>query len=173
MSAPTQARPIALDRGDVLRIRDGGGITLRPQSGVLWVTEEAHGDDRIVAPGDVCRLEGMGLALVYAHRAARVAIDVPATAERVPDLRVAVHGGDVSRPVALDAPAGARGLLARLRVWWRGLREASVARSSRPVAVGGYAEHDLFVSSRRRRGGAGTVDLDPRDPMRRSFFPYP
>jgi hypothetical protein len=172
MNALTQARPIALARGDVLRIRDGGGITLRPQSGVLWITEEAHGDDRIVAPGDVCRLEGMGLALVYAHRASRVAIDVPATAERVPDLRVAVHGADVSRPVALEAPAGARGLLARLRVAWRELREASAARSLGPVAVGGYAEHDLFVSSRRRRGAGGAVDVDPRDPMRRFFFPY-
>ena len=62
MTTLAKARPIALDRGDVLRIRDGGGITLRPQSGVLWVTEEARGDDRIIAPGDACRLEGMGLA---------------------------------------------------------------------------------------------------------------
>ena len=170
MTTTTLARPIALDRGDVLRIRDGGGLTLRPQSGVLWVTEETYGDDRIVAPGDVCRLEGMGLALVYAHRAARVAIDVPSTMERIPELRVAVHGGDASRPVAIDAPAP--GLLARLRAWWRGVREASAQSVLAPAAVGGHAEHDLYVSSRRRRGAAKRFGVDVRDPLHRFFFPY-
>jgi hypothetical protein len=171
MTTTTLARPIALDRGDVLRIRDGGGLTLRPQSGVLWVTEETFGDDRIVAPGDVCRLEGMGLALVYAHRASRIAIEVPATMERVPDLRVAVHGGDTSRPVALDAPV-APGPLARLRAWWRSVREASAHRALASAAAGGYAEHDLYVSSRRRRGASDRADAHPRDLLNRVFFPY-
>jgi len=172
MSTPTLARPVALDRGDVLRIRDGGGLTLRPQSGVLWVTEEKFGDDRVITPGDVCRLEGMGLALVYAHRASKVAIDIPATLDRVPDVRIAVHGGDVSRPVALDAPAATPGPLARLWAWWRRGREARAQRLLPAAAVGGYAEHDLHVSSRRRRGAASRFGIDPCDPLQSASFPY-
>jgi len=170
MTTTTLARPIALDRGDVLRIRDGGGLTLRPQSGVLWVTEEKFGDDRVITPGDVCRLEGMGLALVYAHRASKVAIDLPEALERVPDVRIAMHGGDQSRPVALDAPAATPTLFARLAAWWRNLRE--VRPLPRLAAVGGYAEHDLYVSSRRRRSLSARVAVDPRDALYRSFFPY-
>jgi len=171
MTTTTQARPIALDRGDVLRIRGGGGLTLRPQSGVLWVTEEKFGDDRVIAPGDVCRLEGMGLALVYAHRASKVAIDVPAPLDRVPDVRIATHGGDESRPVALDAPAATPGLFARLRAWWQRGREAPARRSLPSAAIGGYAEHDLYVSSRRRRGGTH-FGIDPCDPLHAASHPY-
>jgi len=172
MTTTTLARPIALDRGDVLRIRDGGGLTLRPQSGVLWVTEERFGDDRVITPGDVCRLEGMGLALVYAHRASRVAIDIPATLDRVPDVRIAVHGADVSRPVALDAPAATPGFLARLRAWWLRSREARAQRLLPAAAIGGYAEHDLHVSSRRRRGGSSRFDIDPYGPLHGASLPY-
>ena len=172
MTTTTLARPIALDRGDVLRIRDGGGLTLRPQSGVLWVTEEKFGDDRVIAPGDVCRLEGMGLALVYAHRASKVEIDLPETLDRVPDVRVAIHGGDVSRPVALNAPAAAPGLLARLSAWWRRVREASERTLVPSTPVGGYAEHDLYVSSRRRRGLAERFRVDPRDALHRALLPH-
>jgi hypothetical protein len=172
MSTTTLARPVALDRGDVLRIRGGGGLTLRPQSGVLWVTEEKFGDDRVIAPGDVCRLEGMGLALVYAHRASKVAIDIPDTLDRVPDVRVAIHGGDVSRPVALDAPAATPGVLARLQAWWRHGRQARAWQLLPSAAVGGYAEHDLYVSSRRRRGASSRFDFDPRDPLHGASLPY-
>ena len=171
MTTTTQARPIALDRGDVLRIRGGGGLTLRPQSGVLWVTEERSGDDRIITTGDVCRLEGMGLALVYAHRASTVAIDVPATLDRVPDVRIAMHGGDDSRPVALHAPAATPGLLARLWAWLQRGREARARRFLPAAAIGGYAEHDLYVSSRRRRG-APRFDIDPCDPLHSTSLPH-
>jgi hypothetical protein len=172
MTTTTLARPIALDRGDVLRIRGGGGLTLRPQSGVLWVTEEKFGDDRVIAPGDVCRLEGMGLALVYAHRASKVAIDLPGTLDRVPDVRIAMHGGDQSRPVALDAPAATPGLFARLWAWWLRGREARARRLLPSSVRGGYAEHDLYVSSRRRRGVASRFDIDARDPLGRAYLPY-
>ena len=70
MTSTTLARPVAMNRGDVLRIRDGAGLTLRPESGVLWVTEEKHGDDRVIAssgddnikggPGDDRLFGGLG-----------------------------------------------------------------------------------------------------------------
>jgi hypothetical protein len=170
MSTPTLARPVALDRGDVLRIRDGGGLTLRPESGVLWVTEEKHGDDRVIAPGDVCRLEGMGLALVYAHRASRVVIDARGL-DRVPDVRIAAHGADASRPVRL-ARGKAAGLAHAVVAAWRVLRRALARARTGAVADERLLEHDLYYSSRRRRGVAERFDVVPRDPLHRAFLPY-
>jgi len=170
MTMHAVSRPVALARGDVLRIRDGAGLTLRPESGVLWVTEERSPDDRVVAPGDMCRLEGMGLALVYAHRHSRVVIGVPATLERTPDVRLALHGADEARPVSLDAPAPA-GLAGKVRALWQRLSRRRRSASLPSGAVGGHFEHDTMLSSRRPRGASGRVDVDPRDPLYRSWVP--
>ena len=170
MTTTTLARPVALDRGDVLRIRDGGGLTLRPESGVLWVTEEKFGDDRVIAPGDVCRLEGMGLALVYAHRASRVVIEAPDGLERRPDVRIAMHGSDASKPVRLERVRPAR-ILRELAAAWRRLQHAFRRARLQPAAVGGHLEHDLYYTSRRRRGTAERFHVDPRDPLYRAYLP--
>jgi hypothetical protein len=84
---------------------------------------------------------------------------------------VAVHGGDASRPVQLDAPV-APGPLARLRAWWRSVREASAHPALASAATGGFAEHDLYVSSRRRRGTAERRGADPRDALQRLCIPH-
>lgn len=170
MTTITLSRPVRLDRGDVLRIRDGGGLTVRPTSGVLWVTEERSRDDLVVGPGDACRLEGMGLALVYAQRAARVVIDAPARLARRADVRLAVHGSDDARAIPLTPPR--RGLVARLRALWRHLRRARPGAHAADVPVGGHYEHDLFLSSRRVR-----LDVEPRiesarGTLDRHLFPY-
>ena len=172
MTTATLARPVALDRGDVLRIRDGSGLSLRPESGVLWVTEEKLGDDRVIAPGDVCRLEGMGLALVYAHRASRVVIEAPRDLAHTPDVRIAAHGADASRPVRLDRPAKRTGLAAAIAALLRRLRRALRGADRREVAVGGHLEHDLHYSSRRRRGRAERFEPDPYAALRRTYAPY-
>jgi hypothetical protein len=163
-------RPVALARGDVLRIRDGGGLMLRPTSGVLWVTEERNPDDRVIAPGDVCRLEGMGLALVYAHRNSRIVIDVPPSIERLPDVRLALHGADEARRVPLDLPVPT-GLVGKVRALWRRIGRDSERSSAPEAAVGGRYEHDAFLSSRRKRGVAERFDADERDPLHRPWVP--
>lgn len=172
MATTTLARPVALARGDVLRIRDGSGLTLRPESGVLWVTEEKLGDDRVIAPGDACRLEGMGLALVYAHRASRVVIEGPRALAGTAEVRIATHGDDASRRVRLDRPARRTGVAALVGAILRAVRRALRGRPAHDAAVGGYLEHDLNYSSRRRRGAAGRVALDPRAALMREHVPY-
>ena len=172
MTTEALVRPVALDRGDVLRIRDGGGLTLRPVSGVLWVTEEKHGDDRVIAPGDECRLEGMGLALVFAHRASRVVIEAPRGLGRIPDLRIAAHGADASRKVRLVSREKSAALVRTIVAGGRRLHRA-FRGARRPVGeIGGRLEHDLHYTSRRRRGLAERFDIDRRDPLFRAHLPY-
>lgn len=171
MTPDTLSRLVALYRGDVLRIRDGRGITVRPTSGVLWVTEEKCPGDAIIAPGDVCRLEGNGLALVYAHHASRVVIDVPATVARMPDVRLALHGSDDARVIRF-APPRRRGLAATLRAL--GMRALRAYRRPQPTEapVGGYHAHDMFLSSRRVRGVAAPRTVTPGGPFDRHLIPY-
>jgi hypothetical protein len=170
MTPRTLSRPVALDRGDVLRIRHGRGVTVRPESGVLWVTEERMPGDVFVAPGALCRLEGMGLALLYAHRASRVVIDVPANAHWMLDVRLAMHGADDASPIRF-APRR-RGLTDGLRALWRRLlrvREGMLIA----VPVGGFDEHDRFLSSRRVRGDERERVSSPGGAFDRLLMPYP
>jgi DUF2917 family protein len=76
-SATSVQRTVALDRGNLLRIYDGEGMRLTPASGVLWITEEQSANDTVLLPGDTHQLEMPGLALVHAHRAARVVMELP------------------------------------------------------------------------------------------------
>jgi hypothetical protein len=169
MTPRTLSRPVALDRGDVLRIRHGRSVTVRPESGVLWVTEERMPGDVFVGPGEMCRLEGMGLALLYAHRASRVVIDVPANANRKLDVRLAVHGADDARPIRFALRR--RGLTSALRALWR--RLLRVRESIRgAVPVGGFYEHDRFLSSRRVRGGERERVSAPGGAFDRLLMPY-
>jgi hypothetical protein len=174
MTTQLLSRSVRLDRGDVLRIRDGRGVTLRPSSGVLWVTEERSRDDRVVTPGFSCRLEGGGLALAYAHQASSVVLEVQAGAGALPDVRVAAEGADASRAIRFRIPRGAIAkLAARVSALWQRWRRSRERAARATVPVGGYAEHDRFLSSRRRRG---TADRSPRpacDAMTsRAFLPY-
>jgi len=77
-SATSLRKTLALDRHKLLRIYDGEGMRLTPASGVVWITEEESANDTILLPGDSYQLEKPGLALVHAHRAARVMMEVPA-----------------------------------------------------------------------------------------------
>ena len=81
-------RPVALDRGDLLRIRNGRGTRVRATHGVLWITEEYSAEDHVLLPGDSLTLAQTGMAIVLAHRPARVVIEVPVgvTAPRAVEL---------------------------------------------------------------------------------------
>ena len=74
---PWIVKPIALDRGNLLRILNGRGTRIRVASGVLWVTEENNPDDHVLLPGDAIDLAEKGTAIALAHRPARVVIEVP------------------------------------------------------------------------------------------------
>lgn len=80
--------PVALDRGDLLRVRNGGGARVRATDGVLWITEEGSADDHVLLPGDFLDLAPTATATVLAHRPARVVVEVPAgvTPPRAVDL---------------------------------------------------------------------------------------
>lgn len=171
MTHHTLSRLVALDRGDVLRIRDGRGTTVRPTSGVLWVTEEKCPGDAIIAPGDVCQLEGNGLALVYAHHASRVVIDVPAAAARMPDVGLATHGSDDARAIRFPSPRR-RGMVATLRTLLRRALRAYRRPRRADAPVGGYHEHDMFLSSRRARRVAAARADSLGGPFDRHLIPY-
>ncbi len=102
--APTIARLVALDRGDVLRIKNGRGTRVRATDGVLWITEENSPDDHVLLPGGSLELAQTGLAVVLAHRAARVVVEVPAgvTPPRAVDLTLG--RGQRGMRIALGEP---------------------------------------------------------------------
>jgi hypothetical protein len=57
---------LRLDRGQILRLRDGMGSTLCAVEGSLWITEENLSRDIVLEPGGCYRLRQPGLAVVHA-----------------------------------------------------------------------------------------------------------
>jgi hypothetical protein len=128
-------KPIALDRDNLLRIYDGAGLRLTPASGVLWITEEQSANDTVLLPGDTHRLDRPGLAVVQAHRPARVLIELPAGAAAPRRVDFALALGGPGRRVAFPT---------RGRTWIDGwvrataiaLRKAYAALARRRKTVG-------------------------------------
>ena len=85
-------RYIQLDRGDMLRILDGRGTQLTSASGVLWITEEGSADDNVLLPGTSHRIENAGMALVSAHRNARVVLGVSRRSIAAAPRRTCLNG---------------------------------------------------------------------------------
>ena len=94
-------KPLALDRGNVLRIRDGRGTRLRVTSGVLWVTEENSPADHVLLPGDTFDLCQAGIAIALAHRVARVVLEVPAGVASPRIVEMALTDGGSGTRIAL------------------------------------------------------------------------
>ena len=65
---------LRLARGQTLRVNDGAGSTICAREGVLWITEEASGNDVLLGPGQCFRLERPGLTLVQAFKDASVSL---------------------------------------------------------------------------------------------------
>ena len=91
---------IDLDRGNVLRIRDGRGLQLTAASGVLWIAEERSVNDTVLQPGDTHRIGNGGVAMVLAHRGARVVMEVPAGTPLPRRVELAPTEGSPGRVVA-------------------------------------------------------------------------
>jgi len=97
-------KPVALDRGNVLRIRDGRGTRLHLVSGVLWVTEEKSPSDHVLLPGDVVDLCQGGTAIASAHRVSRVVLEVPAGVAPPRMVEMAFADGESGERIALAVP---------------------------------------------------------------------
>jgi len=103
-SASPVVKPIALDRGNVLRIRNGAGTRIRASSGVLWITEENSPEDHVLLPDDALMLTQAGLAIVLAHRPARVVLEVPPGGVAPSAVEMALADGEPGRRIALAKP---------------------------------------------------------------------
>jgi len=73
---PSVLKPIALDRGSFLRIRNGRGTRIRVTGGMLWATEENGPEDHMLSRGEMIDLSRQGIAIVFAERPARVVIEL-------------------------------------------------------------------------------------------------
>ena len=104
-SSPSTVNTIALDRGNVLRIQHGAGTRIRASSGVLWITEENNPKDHVLLPGDAIALSQNGLAIVLAHRRARVVLEVPSDGEPPRTVEMALADGEPGTHIALAGPA--------------------------------------------------------------------
>jgi len=125
---------IALDRANVVRIRNGRGTRVRAVSGVLWVTEEYSLADHILLPGDAIELAQRGTAILLAHRPARIVLEVPAGVRPPDDVEAALADGEPGTRIALGRPGpvglvGVAGQLAAI------VREAWMSARTRAAAV--------------------------------------
>jgi hypothetical protein len=96
---------IALDRGNVLRIQHGAGTRVLASSGVLWITEENSPEDHVLLPGDALALSQNGLAVVLAHRPARVVLSVSPDGEPPSTVEMALADGEPGTRITLAGPA--------------------------------------------------------------------
>jgi Protein of unknown function (DUF2917) len=97
-------RPVALDRGNVLRIKNGRGTRVRAASGVLWITEENSPEDHSLLQGDAIDLTQKGTAIVFAHRPARVILELPRGVVPPGAVEMALADGEPGRSIALATP---------------------------------------------------------------------
>lgn len=102
---PSIVKPIALDRANLLRIRNGRGTRIHVASGVLWVTEENSLADHTLRPGDFIDLTHKGTAIVFAHRPSRIVIEVPPGVALPRTVEMVLAEGERGRRIALTVPA--------------------------------------------------------------------
>jgi hypothetical protein len=57
---------LRLTRGQTLKVVDGAGSTIRAHAGTVWITEENHARDVVLAAGSWYRLQQAGVAIVEA-----------------------------------------------------------------------------------------------------------
>ena len=101
---PSIVKPIALDRGNLLRILNGRGTRIRVASGVLWVTEENNPEDHVLLPGAAIDLAKKGTAIALAHRTARIVIEVPDGVAPPRRVEMALADGERGQRIALAVP---------------------------------------------------------------------
>jgi hypothetical protein len=57
---------LRLERGQLLKVRDGAGSTVCALEGAVWITEQNQRRDVVLAPGRCYRLREPGVAIVHA-----------------------------------------------------------------------------------------------------------
>ncbi len=183
-AAGTTCRSIALDRGNVLRIRDGRGLRVTPATGVLWITEENSTTDTVLLPGQTHRIAHPGLALVLAHRTSLVLLEVAAGAAPPRRVDFAYADGAPGRRVGFGTPRrlSLRALARAVRGLIRNalsVNFASVKQRREVPPSGGRLEHDMVHSTRLVRrtrrvlGAQAPLPSNARAAISRDlFFPY-
>ncbi len=66
---------LRLGRGQVLKVVDGAGSTIRAGTGTVWVTEQDRSDDVILEAGASYRLRQPGIAVIEALSEASLSLD--------------------------------------------------------------------------------------------------
>jgi hypothetical protein len=67
MNHQTHLKTLDLASGDLLRLPDARGTTLRVTRGTLWITQDRDVNDIVLAAGDTWTIERDGLTLVEAQ----------------------------------------------------------------------------------------------------------
>lgn len=93
-------KTLDLGRGNVLRVFGGRELHVAAISGVLWITEENCLQDTVLQPGESYRIAHDGLALILAHRGARVLLQMARGAPLPSRIDIARADGEMGRPVA-------------------------------------------------------------------------
>ena len=93
-------RPLALARGNVLRIRDGAGTVVHVRFGIVWITEEHSRHDAIVRQGESHAITHEGLAIVHADRDSRLVLEFRGASASEACLELAAGYGEPGRPFA-------------------------------------------------------------------------
>jgi Protein of unknown function (DUF2917) len=86
-------RTLELAPGDLVRLDDARGTTLRVTRGRLWLTQEQDRADVVLAAGDVFTVERNGATLVEAQRPSALCMTGPgaAPARTRPAMREPAH----------------------------------------------------------------------------------
>jgi hypothetical protein len=63
---------IKLDKGELLRVRNGAGKGVAVFGGLVWITQDGDMNDSFASPGDAFVFDRPGLAVVQALSASRV-----------------------------------------------------------------------------------------------------
>jgi hypothetical protein len=66
MRIELQSGGLRLDRGQILKLRDGAGSTICAREGSVWITEENLPRDIVLEAGNCYRLRQPGVAVVHA-----------------------------------------------------------------------------------------------------------
>ena len=80
MKKPIGTIEVTLATGEILRLRDSKGCTVRVDAGHVWVTEEGKLRDTVLEPGAHYAIERQGLTLLNAFGDARVTVSPAQTA---------------------------------------------------------------------------------------------
>ena len=75
---------IALQPGELLRVRDGRGWTIAVIEGEVWITQDGDFRDIVIEAGGRFRLGSGGLSLVHALRHSGITLLVPVPEHRAP-----------------------------------------------------------------------------------------